>query len=139
MTKICFKCNKEKDLSMFYVHKQMNDGHLGKCIECTKEDVAEHRQKNIERIRAYDRERGKLPYRKKLMTKTVKAYRKKYPLRKIASNMLNNALRDGRIPSKPKICSMCNIKATRIYGHHDDYYKPLEVKWVCQPCHKTLH
>lgn len=38
--KKCFKCGIAKELNLFYKHKQMGDGHLNKCIECTKKDTA---------------------------------------------------------------------------------------------------
>jgi len=37
--KICFKCQNSKSLKFFYKHEKMRDGHLNKCIECTKKDV----------------------------------------------------------------------------------------------------
>ena len=36
----------------------MADGHLNKCIECSKNDVRAHRAVNLEKVRAYDRARA---------------------------------------------------------------------------------
>ncbi len=137
MTKKCFKCCETKDLNDFYKHKEMSDGRIGKCKECAKKDVLLHRGKNIDKIRAYDRERANLPHRKKAAAAYLKKYRKAYPLRKTANSMVRNAIRTGRLV-RPDKCEACKRKK-KVCGHHKDYYKPLDVMWLCQPCHKKEH
>lgn len=38
---------------------------------------------------------------------------------------------------KPKACERCGEK--RAQKHHDDYSKPLQVRWMCRRCHLALH
>jgi hypothetical protein len=72
--KQCFKCGELKELTEFYKHKQMGDGHLNKCIPCTKEDVHKNYSKNSEDKSYIERERarGRRKYHR-LYTGTAKA------------------------------------------------------------------
>ena len=47
----------------------------------------------------------------------------------------NHYLRDKKIKRKP--CEVCGN--LRVHAHHDDYYKPLEVRWLCVKHHNELH
>ena len=135
--KKCFKCGKEKDLSMFYKHGQMADGHLGKCKECTKSDSTKHRSDNIEQVRQYDKDRSKLPHRKILAAKCLKKFRSDNPLASAAHSKVERAIESG-VLIRPDKCTTCKTKG-KVVGHHHDYKKPLEVAWLCQPCHKQVH
>ena len=66
MDKKCFKCGLIKPISDFYKHKQMADGHLGKCKECAKSDVRISYENNIEDIAYLEKERlrGRTKYAK---------------------------------------------------------------------------
>lgn len=39
---------------------------------------------------------------------------------------------------KPEICERCKVKR-QLEAHHPDYNKPLEVTWLCVPCHGLIH
>ena len=130
-TKTCFKCGECWPLSEFYKHKQMKDGYLNKCKKCAKSDSTSHRNENLDKIREYDRNRGcrhKEGY--------LKEWRDKYPNKYKALSMVNNAIRDGRLFSED--CSECG-SSENINGHHDDYLKPLNVRWLCAACHHQWH
>ena len=136
-TKVCFKCHEDLPLTSFYKHPQMKDGRVNKCKECNKADNLKHRHDNVERIREYDRKRSKDPNRIAALTECNKRYRALNPVKYQAHMALNNALRKGHLV-RPENCSECN-KVGTIHGHHDDYRKPLEVRWLCAVCHSDWH
>jgi hypothetical protein len=134
--KVCFKCKQEKPLSEFYKHKAMADGHLNKCKECTKNDVAIHRESNIEAIRQYDRDRAKLPHRVENNTKRTKEYRELNPEKYSAHGKVARAVRAGAIEVQP--CAICGT-FKRVEKHHPDYSKPLDVVFLCSVHHHAVH
>jgi ribosomal protein S27AE len=134
-SKECFKCKTVKPLEEFYKHPMMGDGHLNKCKECNKNDVTANRNKNIEKIRAYDRARGKIPERIKANTEVTRAWRAEDKRRQLGHVAVARAIRNGSLFRLP--CVRCGEKKS--LAHHEDYDKPLEVMWLCQPCHKQRH
>jgi len=135
--KKCFKCGIKKRLDLFYKHPQMGDGHLGKCKTCTKKDV-EDRHNDPEarkRIVEYERKRSQKPERKAKIYEYTKTKRLKYPGKFKAHSTTCNAIRNGRLTRQP--CEVCG--AEKVQGHHDDYRKPLEVRWLCFKHHRQLH
>ena len=144
--KTCFKCGLSKSFDDFYAHPQMADGHLGKCKLCARLDCSTRRNNKREEVRAYDRKRGSLPHRiaavKLFSAEHPEAHREgnlryseRYPEKKAAHTAVSNALRDGKLFRKP--CEVCGIAKSQ--AHHDDYTKPLEVRWLCDSDHKKHH
>lgn len=95
--KKCIRCKIEKELSAFYAHKKMADGHLNKCKECTKKDSSNrfNNLKNIEEWHEKEKERNrekyyrlgyKEKYKNKGSAKLLSQYRKRYPEKYKARN-----------------------------------------------------
>lgn len=154
MKKKCFKCGIEKPLTDYYKHKEMGDGHLNKCKECTKKDSTKHRADNLEKVRAYDRARGRTEERKQknrdykqrvlredpqrwkeMRYKACKKYKEKNKEKYIATSRLRYAVTSGKI--KKKNCEICG--SSKSEAHHPDYSKPLKVIWLCDFHHKEEH
>ena len=57
--KVCFKCSIEKPLTEYYKHKQMNDGHLGKCKDCTKKDSSKRHYEITSTPEGLEKERSR--------------------------------------------------------------------------------
>jgi len=147
--KRCISCEQIKPISDFYKHPAMADGYLGKCKECCKRDVKKNRLEKIEYYRNYDRDRSSLPHRveaRNLYAKTpngkISAQKAKnkwkanHADKRDAHSILGRAVKSGKIIKTP--CEVCG-STYRIHGHHEDYTKPLEVKWLCPQHHKDAH
>lgn len=159
--KKCFKCGIVKPLSEFYKHSAMSAGVLSKCKECTKADVRRNYRANREYYREYEKGRAMLPHRIEARTEYSKtsagveahmrAYKKynrspkkrnaiikyieNHPERRAAHVAVGNALRDGRLEKQP--CETC--ESAIVQAHHEDYAKPLQVRWLCKTHHDIAH
>jgi hypothetical protein len=87
------------------------------CRACRKEYKREYYSRNKSKIQAYYQETGALA--------------------KAARRAVDTAIQSGRL-IRPETCSACGSHAP-IEAHHPDYSKPLEVVWLCNPCHVEVH
>lgn len=75
-------------------------------------------------------------YGKLAIEKAVRTFTQKNPLKRRAWDIIANEKRTGRI-EVPYQCENCQgIKP--LDAHHDDYSKPLEIKWLCRVCHQQV-
>lgn len=124
----CNYCVQEKPEDGFYKSNRT------KCKDCIKAAVRDHRQANLERVRAYDRMRASQPHRMANNFAQSQGWRQEFPNRRRAQGQVQHALRAGRLTKQP--CWVCGEKAV---AHHPDYDRPLDVVWLCQPHHKQAH
>lgn len=131
----CFKCGVEKPLSEFYKHKEMANGHLGKCKECNKKDVRENYLIRKDQYTEYYAEREKTEKRKIWRLNAQKKHRNLYPVQYHCRLITQNAMKTGLLIKQP--CQKCG--ELKVEAHHEDYHTPLSVDWLCLKHHRELH
>jgi hypothetical protein len=116
----CFKCKRNAYMAEWYTRN----------AESVRARVKRYRECNIEKIREYDRGRG---------------FRPSSPEKIRARAAINHAIETGQI-QRPASCENCGAKhvvgadgRTLIQAHHEDYSKPLAVRWLCVVCHGRVH
>lgn len=131
--KHCNTCDTRKQKSEFGNRKASVDGLSSKCKTCQRVyDKARNNQKHrIEARKIYAQtDEGKLK------TNKAKAeYRKRNPQKTAAHSMVAYHIRSGHLHKEP--CEVCS--ETEAHAHHDDYTKPLNIRWLCDFHHKEWH
>lgn len=61
--------------------------------------------------------------------------KERWPEKELARKAVRNALKRGQLKRTP--CEKCGEPKSE--GHHDDYSKPLEVRWLCRRHHIEHH
>lgn len=156
--KNCKKCNGEKDSCDFYA----NDST---CKECRKAAVRKNRSEKADYYREYDRARFQNDprvrdrHRKYQKTEAGKEsvsaskkryasnnrdamhakliqYRAEYPKKYAAHSAVHCAKIKGILVAGE--CEVCGSNENT-HAHHDDYDKPLDVRWLCPQHHRDWH
>lgn len=85
--------------------------------------------------RDYERQRNADPARRAYQVEANRLHRTRHPERARARSAVTYALIVGRLTRAP--CECCGEARTQ--AHHDDYARPLDVRWLCRRCHDDLH
>ena len=120
MKKKCSRCKKHGVPLM--VHNRQTDKTYYWCRPCNSKRMKKYRATEKGKIKFY-----------KAVYKSIRKNKGK----QLARLSLNYQVSIGNV-AKPDRCSKCR-KKKKLQGHHEDYSKPLKVKWLCIGCHADEH
>jgi hypothetical protein len=109
---VCAKCKHREYMRAWYARPENTERH--------RETARKSRERNIEKVRERDRARG------------YRSYDKQKEQARLA---VTHAIEAGRLKREP--CEVCGDANTQ--AHHDDYSRPLAVRWLCTTHHGALH
>jgi hypothetical protein len=108
------------------------------CMPCSKARAQAYRAMNPEKVKQQYKEYRDLP-----STKARSNERRRFSwandpedrAKTQARDALHWEIRAGRIVKQP--CEKCGC--AKVHAHHDDYAKPLDVRWLCAAHHREHH
>ena len=133
MTRTCNTCRAVKPLQDFVKDPTRPAGRKNICRPCDAVRCRNYYARTAGERRRWARDYSHSHWRaKKQKVLGTKRY--------IAEDLLRKAVKSGK-KIKPSKCEGCGLSfpRRRIHGHHPDYSKPLEVKWLCAGCHAKEH
>lgn len=135
--KECKECGRMLPESEFNKDAGAKDGLQSRCRECFSKYNKERYAANKEKFKA-DVKKYKEENPEKVFWTRMKIAKEK-PTRKNYYRAVDAALKAG-VLFRPDHCSGCGCsdKEHRIEAHHAMYDDPLEVIWLCTPCHRRM-
>lgn len=118
---VCNRCKVNTENLFVYNRYKPTGKVYYSCRECNRKSCKHYR----------NTPQGKLVLKRIVDKQRVKFIDKVRARAKLAYN-----LKVGNIV-KPTQCSNCD-SPDRLDGHHNDYSKPLDVVWLCRPCHSVV-
>jgi ribosomal protein S27AE len=147
--KRCSRCKQKRALMEFGRDRSRHDGLEHNCKGCKAEMAAARYARKREAILAQQRasRQESYPRRAEEIRRQVneryaadperhrERKRRSYdPVKQAARNAVRTAIERGELERQP-----CGCGAEYAEAHHDDYDKPLEVRWLCPRCHRQHH
>jgi hypothetical protein len=133
LMKHCRDCDQIKWVAEFHIRRASPGGFSAKCKKCQRAyDAARLHQPSRVALRLSYRT---TPNGKERLAIGAKAWASRNPERRAAQVKVGNAIRNGKLIKSP--CEVCGSLSTD--AHHDDYSKPLDVRWLCKVHHAQHH
>jgi hypothetical protein len=129
--KRCSCCGITKTTAEYQKRAASKDGLTSSCKSCLSlRDKARDTPERAAQRKAYQHGVGK-----EVANAAKKRYDKANPKKRNARVAVGNAVRDGKLIKK--CCEVCG--GVESFAHHDDYNKPLLVRWLCDLHRKEWH
>ena len=132
--KLCVTCDNQKGVGEFHKNSSSIDGRVSKCKACQKVYDAK-RDKDPARIAIRKAQRDS-PERRLAQTARNIKYNLKHPKKARAHWNVRQAVARGQL--EKGACEKCGT-SDDVHGHHDDYSKVLDVRWLCRSHHQEWH